>query len=184
MAYPINRPSKRYYIPEGVKTTRKYSFFNSQTINEVIIPSTIETIDDYTFKNCTNIYDIYYIKGSGLTTEGTGIFDGITTFKIRVSKNIQSTIPTIKGKETTSDLTVGVSGATTRYMYSEEYEILTIYEEGNMTDYDETQSPWYSLNEGIETVMIESGISKISESSFYELTELKKIEVNTHTMSH
>ncbi|MBR2897294.1 MAG: leucine-rich repeat protein, partial [Oscillospiraceae bacterium] len=36
--YPGNRANKRYYIPEGVKETKKWSFYNSKQIEEVIIP--------------------------------------------------------------------------------------------------------------------------------------------------
>ena len=71
----------------------------------------------------------YFIKNEEITVN-TNIFEGITSFTLRVPSTMTETTP-IGGKEVTTDLTVGTSGGNTRFMFSNTYKILTIYGEGN-----------------------------------------------------
>ena len=42
-------------IPEGILSIGEGAFYNSENLQKIILPSTLELIDDYAFKSCKSL---------------------------------------------------------------------------------------------------------------------------------
>ncbi len=49
VAYPTNKPSPTYVIPEGTEHIADYAFLNAVNVTDITFPSTLKTIGDYSF---------------------------------------------------------------------------------------------------------------------------------------
>lgn len=65
-------------VPEGVTSTSR-SFYGFKSLTNVTLPSTLETLGDQTFANCTKITEV--VIPEGVTTIGSAFFgcSGLTT---------------------------------------------------------------------------------------------------------
>jgi hypothetical protein len=73
-----------YTIPSTVGTIGNYSFANCTGLTSVIIPSNTSTIEDYAFSGCSGLSGAFLIS-SGITSIGTSVFDdcvNISSFNI------------------------------------------------------------------------------------------------------
>lgn len=50
---------KAVYVPEGITSVGKEAFYNS-SIQRVVLPSTLEVVDDYAFYNCNDLVEVEY----------------------------------------------------------------------------------------------------------------------------
>lgn len=66
-------------LPEGITSIASNSFAGLSSVKSITIPSTVTTIDNYAFKNCTGLESIQL--PSGLTTLGVGVFSGCSSLK-------------------------------------------------------------------------------------------------------
>ncbi len=67
ICYPAGKTNTSYTVPDGVKTIGRYdSFFNCENLTSVILPASVETIENCAFLTSYNISEI--TLGKGLTT--------------------------------------------------------------------------------------------------------------------
>ena len=77
----------------------------------------------------------------------------------------------------------GSCGTDVTYSYVSSTQTLTISGTGAMTDYDSDNQPWKDLKSQITTVTIESGVTSIGNSAFYNCTNLASITIPSSVTS-
>lgn len=65
-----------FTIPEGVTEIGTYAFSGQTNITKVVIPSTMKTIGENAFENCTSIKEIEFANGCVLDVIGKNVFLG------------------------------------------------------------------------------------------------------------
>lgn len=66
-AYPIGATAKEYTVPTKVENIGYYAFYNSDTLEKVIIPNSDTRIKNFAFDNCDNL-TLYGYSGSRAQT--------------------------------------------------------------------------------------------------------------------
>lgn len=66
-AYPIGAAAKEYTVPTKVENIGYYAFYNSDTLEKVVIPNSDTRISDFAFGNCDNL-TLYGYSGSRAQT--------------------------------------------------------------------------------------------------------------------
>ncbi|MDR1371609.1 MAG: leucine-rich repeat domain-containing protein [Dysgonamonadaceae bacterium] len=54
---------------------------------------------------------------------------------------------------------------------------LTVSGKGDMKDYNDTKAPWYTVRNSIKKVIIEDGVTRIGNSTFFECTSIKEASI-------
>jgi archaellum component FlaC len=63
-------------IPEGVKSIRRSLFYQCTQLEKIILPSSLEVIEDFAFYGCQKLMEINLEKCVNLRTIGTSAFEG------------------------------------------------------------------------------------------------------------
>ncbi|MBQ8293385.1 MAG: leucine-rich repeat protein [Bacilli bacterium] len=90
--YPAGKSSSTYCIPEGVKVIGEGSFMGSETLKEIIIPSSVTDINRSSFSRCENLEKVQFLNESELTTIGDYAF---SYCKNLIEINIPNSVETI-----------------------------------------------------------------------------------------
>ena len=78
ISYSVDNTMEEYSIPEGIKEISESAFRNA-SINKLILPSTLNVIGDFAFKDCSNLEIVtwknfpkvvgrYIFSGSGIVS--------------------------------------------------------------------------------------------------------------------
>jgi hypothetical protein len=157
------------------------------SITSVIIGSGVTSIGENAFNNCTGLASVTVDAPD--CTLGNGALEGCSELgaiyvpsdlvdhyktawsayaSIIMEKIISQGDCGAEGHET--DVTWVLKGTSPNY-------ILTISGTGAMADYDSGGQPWYSYAEGIETVVIESGVTSIGNYAFLNCYGLTSVTI-------
>ena len=71
----------------------------------------------------------------------------------------------------------GCGEKSVKWKFDEETGTLTIYGTGSMEDYDSNNRPWESYKDDIQNVVIENGVTTISNFAFAECSALKSVTI-------
>ena len=82
----VNYNNKRY----PVKRVGTYSFSSANTITEVVIPITIESLGRHAFWNCSHITKVTFLPGSHLKTIEYKAFDILIVSSIHLPATVES----------------------------------------------------------------------------------------------
>ena len=158
------------------------------SITSVIIESGVTSIGKNAFNNCTGLASATVDAPD--CTLGNGAFEGCSNLKaiyvpsdlVDHYKTAWSAYASIITEKIISQGYCGAEGheedvtwvlKNTSHNYT-----LTISGTGAMADYDNPfERPWYSYAKGIETIVIEDGVTSIGSSAFYDCTGLTAVTI-------
>ncbi len=141
-----------YIVPEGVETIAAYAFFPCRNLNVIHLPESLKAVAGYAFYCCDNLWDVHY-AGSESDWEQVSVDSENNAL---LNANIYF------GRE--SNLGEGVCGDNLTWVLDTNGR-LVISGAGAMYDY-EGQGPWWQLNDRIETVFVEDGVTSIGSYAF------------------
>ncbi len=175
------RPSGNIVIPETVTTIPYGTFKNCKEFINITIPNSVTTIKPYAFYNCTGLKSV--VIPDSITRLGSYIFYGCTGLSNVVIGNSVSSI--------TTNAFSGCSGITELTMPASSYfdgsafkgctnidKVTLTKGSGKMYDYSDASyryTPWYIGK--TSTVIIDDGVTDISEYAFYNCNNLKNLTV-------
>ncbi|MDE6671560.1 MAG: leucine-rich repeat protein [Ruminococcus sp.] len=149
-------------------------------------PKSYEFISDTAYVSLTTVEtpipDGYYIPDGATRWELSANNPDLTVYlrKSETTTTTESTTTTTTTTETTTTTTTAVTSGMCGDDVSWKYEngTLLISGTGEMNDYEyknETYAPWHDLNENIENIIIENGVTNIGKQAFYECTSVKSV---------
>ena len=180
--YAFEAQIKKVVIESGITKVGNNAFNGCSVLSEVILPDTLTDIRNNVFCDCTNLSYVEY-WGTTAPTLGMGVFNGCDnllvvnvptnyegdafTRGLNISKTLVASAATTTG--TTGDCTWTFDDAT---------GTLTISGNGAMAaSYTGGSQPWYDHKDGITTVIIEKGVTSISEYAFYNFSALETVKI-------
>ena len=75
--YPQGREGASYTVPEGIVSIGENAFYETSTLTEVVLPSTLARIEDFAFSYCENLSEI--VIPGGVEKVGDYAFDGCSS---------------------------------------------------------------------------------------------------------
>ncbi|MGM9551562.1 MAG: leucine-rich repeat domain-containing protein [Clostridia bacterium] len=177
-------------IPDGVTSVGEYAFYRCTGLINVKIPgsvtiigyssftgcsglmefeigSSVTSIDNNVFWNCNDLTDVYYVGSEAdwaNITIGSGN-DRLTNANIHYN----SSMPTI--------IAIGECGTNLTWFLKDDGTLI-IRGTGDMTNWDSyTSVPWYSYRSDIKSVLIDSGVTSIGASAFFECSSLTELTI-------
>lgn len=175
------RPSGNIVIPEIVTTIPYGTFKNCNELTNITIPNSVTKIKPYAFYNCTGLKSV--VISDSITRLDSYIFYGCTGLSNVVIGNSVGSI--------TTNAFSGCSGITELTMPASSYfdgsafkgcinidKVTLTKGSGKMYDYSDAShrsAPWYIGKSS--TVIIDDGVTDISEYAFYNCNNLKNLTV-------
>lgn len=143
-------------IPNSVTKIKPYAFYNCTGLKSVVIPDSITHLDNYIFYGCTGLSNVVIGNSvDGITTNAFSGCSGITELTMPASSYVDGSA----FKECTNiDKVTLTKGSGKMYDYS---------------DAGYRYTPWYIGKSS--TVIIDDGVTDISEHAFYNCKNLKNL---------
>lgn len=89
IAYPVNKSSESYEIPNTVETLQNSRFAFCKNLKNIKIADSVKTIGDYVFQGCVGLTEI--VIPDSVTQMGSSVFLGCTSLKtLTLSKNLKT----------------------------------------------------------------------------------------------
>ena len=169
-----NQPWKDYrssitsvIIESGVTSIGKNAFNNCTGLASVTVDAPDCTLGNGAFEGCSNLEAIYVL--SDLVDHYKTAENWSDYASIIMEKIISQGYCGAEGHE--EDVTWVLKNTSHNYA-------LTISGTGAMADYDNPfERPWDSYANGIETIVIEDGVTSIGENAFYDCSSLTAVTI-------
>ncbi|MDE6657345.1 MAG: leucine-rich repeat domain-containing protein, partial [Oscillospiraceae bacterium] len=151
-------------IPDSVTTINDFAFYHCKSLTSVKIPDSVTTIGIEAFNNCSALTSITIgnpdckIGDSELTIPATATIYGYENSTAQTYANSYD-------RSFESVVTCGECGENLTWSLDSITDVLTISGTGAMTDWESENSPWFG-NDTIKEVIIEDGVTTISDSAF------------------
>ena len=139
-------------------------YFNNELVTELVIPSSVTKINDYTFYNCSGLTSITI--SNSVTSIGEGAFTGCTLLKDLHIENGETT------------LSLGYYGATGKGLFYD-CPLKTLYVGRNLsynTDYNHGYSP-FCEKRTLTSVTIGNSVTSIGNNAFEHCKGLTSITI-------
>ena len=156
-----------YVVKDGTKIIADYAFSNCSDLTAITIADSVTIIGNYAFSGCNKLTQVYYY---GTPIQWRRINIGSYNTKLTSAKKNYY----IEGYGFTTS--VWLCGENVIY-YLKEDGTLVITGEGAMVDYDSSYSPFYNKKNNIKSVVIEDGVTNISNYSFNGCTSLTSVTI-------
>ena len=147
--------AKEVTIPEGV-TTIGDQCFESAGVTTLNLPSTLESIGEDAFSECAKLKTVNY-AGSSEAAQKIAIESG-NTFVTSSAWNCTD------GKLSALEAVSCMCGEAASWEVKK--NTLYISGTGAMADFNQNETPWYTLEKSIKAVVVEEGITSIGNYSF------------------
>jgi len=159
------------------------AFINCTSLTTFTIPGRVTDIEYDAFKGCTSITDIYcYASAKSFYWSDSSkddfmpdketvchiLFGTYDQFYLYHSANVNVTF--------VDDMFANRCGETMDAVYNADTKTLTISGEGEMYDFTDEDTPWYDLSDDVEKLVINKGITSISDGAFYGFEKLEDID--------
>lgn len=183
--YPLCSDNTEYIIPDGVTTIGYQSFSHCNNLKSLIIPSSVDLIQEYAFNYSPCLEKITFL-GNAPEIYATGIFTdnkmtvyypvNDSTWTADVMQDYGGTI--IWTPRGPNGELAGTHGDNVTWMFDENTGTLTILGSGVIEKlFSGSSMPWYSLHEQITSVVVESGITEIPSYVFEYLEYVETISL-------
>ena len=166
---------KNIVLPQGVKTICMWAFADCSSLENVTIPSSVEYIGIAAFSHCDALTDVYYggteEQKEDLTENGWNGWD----YGWGKQNNESLFNAAWHYRMIVASGTCGAEGDNLSWTLYDDGE-LVVSGEGAMKDFESSYSaPWYGME--ISTVTINSGVTRIGDSAFFECGGLASITI-------
>lgn len=164
--YSYNTRIKKIVIKEGVTGIGANAFKGCEFVTEVTLPNSLRHLDNMAFSDCKRLITLNTPYSWKKTIE-TGNFCG--------AKNI---------RYVNYYKTFAPCGNNVYWRYDEPTKTLYIVGEGPMGEYGtNVDFPWWMLNEEIEKIVIEKGVTSIAKYAFSWQENLKEVTIPASVIS-
>lgn len=182
-------------VKEGVTKISAYAFKDFTNLQKVIIASSVADIGEKAFSGCSSLNDVKYC-GTQTINSSDSVFENCNYLnKVNVNENYQDENFCDKQVEKNLNSQCEVIDPSEEQQCEsyDEYNnnniisywnlkdgVLTISGSGKMCGSNATSIssfPWHKYANDIETIIIEKGITKISEGAFAGLTNLVNVVI-------
>lgn len=143
---------KKIFIREVVKIIGYCSFLYNMSITSVVIPSSVEYIDDYAFCDCERLRNIHFKHNSKLRVIGSCSFFSVAAESIVIPPSV-----------------VSIRKCAFRYCYH--LKSVTFLENSKLKKIGEETF----ADTAVESVNIPSNVEKLGESSFFNCRKLRSV---------
>ncbi len=148
-------------IPAGVTTISPYAFCGCGALTAVAIPKSVTSIGTCAFYYCVNLKEVYY---GGQRSDWN---------RIRIESNNEPL--------TNATLNTALNyscGANVSWSFNAKTGTLTISGSGPMDNWAaDTDVPWYTIREQIQTVVLKPGVTSIGDYAFYYCYAITSITI-------
>lgn len=191
----INRDSDVFYVPDGVISIGKHSFYNCKNLRRIIIPSTVRIIENNPFSNLPNVrlknnsphflfregvlynrpmttlfyYEISTESRDLVIPEGVSIIGRHSFYNCQTIESI--TIPR-SVKIIGYNPFTGCSHLSLKN-HSPEY----VYENGTLYNKDKTELVYHSIPNTSERLVIPDTVKKIGRSALFGCLNLREVVI-------
>lgn len=174
--YPSSRPGSTYTVPEGTEKLLPYSFCFCPNLTEVVLPEGLKTMDTALWA-CQSLKTVTIPRSiTSLEKNAIGYLNGAPVEGFTV-KGYSGSYAEAYAKENgltfvpiaPVPVTEGSCGDNLTWKLDDS-GTLTISGTGAMYDFEE-EAPWLALEP--QKLVLEEGITHISDSAFYRCTSLK-----------
>ncbi len=151
-------------IPDGVTSISAYAFYNCSNLTTITIPESVTSIGTDAFYGCENLKTVTTYSADVIPAVGSTDYGYLAYYADNVIVDVTSYSGTCGDNLTWSlDFVDGV---------------LTISGTGAMANYSSSDSaPWYSYRNGIKSVIISDGITRIGDGAFIDCTQAISITI-------
>lgn len=154
-------------IPKNVTRIGKYTFEGCTNLSSVKIPDSITAIEKMAFYGCSSLTDIYYTGTEEQWNKIDFDMNNHDIFRANITFNYSPI----------SIVASGTCGENLTWTLDDE-GTLTISGTGEMKDFGtEYQQPWYSYQDSIKKLIIETGITKTGKNAFSGCDKITKVEL-------
>ena len=161
ICYPAQKTAAFYTIPEGTERIGMDAFSNSSSIESIILPNSVTYIDIGAFGSCVHLSNVFYTgteeqwKNIEIEQDNEYLLSASITYGLTLID---------KG-----DFDNGFS-----WTLNADYQ-LTIDGTGAMPEYG--KAPWELYKSEIRSLVIQNGITSISNSAFHDCNGLMSINI-------
>ena len=169
-AFSLCMNLKDVKISSNVTTIGEETFSWCSSLTSIEIPTSVMTIGKNVFNECINLEKIYYPSGRG--------------FEENLSQgNNAKLIPYDVASSAIEAGTRGICGKNLIWTLDDD-GTLTISGTGEMKSYPQVQNlPWFNYRKRIKNVVIDFGVTSISERIFWNCKSLSKITISDSVTS-
>ena len=175
ISYPIGNKSLSYTTLNSVKTISKHVFMGSRNLITLIVTSNVNSIEDEAFGYMETLEHVVLLGTTPLINVGD-VFTETNTLKSVIAKT--SFNGNYFGSESIIKLNELKCGSSVYYLYESSSKFVYMYGTGKMYEYDsftgKNPTPFGTLGWGIETVIIDEGLSG-TEISYYTFKNCGKL---------
>jgi len=157
-------------IEEGVTSISDNMFFGFANLSKVTLSVTVESIGTAAFYGCSQLTDVYY----------TGTETWWARIDISYANSALTDAEIHFGTETGSIASSGICGNNVTWTFDDQ-GTLTISGTGSTwtSYYDVMSWPWYTWKNQVTELVIEEGITSISNNMFFGFANLSKVTLST-----
>ena len=173
--YPANSDEVNYIIPEGVTEICEYAFAQCSHIESLTIPVSMEKVYPSLFDSQDEDLVVYY---AGTKEQ----------YKALIAANTNDTHSLDKYTVICLDEIVyphGKCGENLIWSFNTNTGVLTISGTGEMCEFEYSNhwgaysTPWYDFTGVIKTIVVEDGVTSISEGAFYRCSSVENIIIGS-----
>lgn len=151
-------------VPYGVEEIPDAAFAKCMAMKSIVIPETVEEIGYSAFAGCTALKDVYY-SGAQEDWEYIDVKTGNKYLQNASFHCGDNSWLADEDRVAALEWSISKKG------------VLTISGDGMMPDYSHVESPWASRRKEIKSVVIEDGITSISENAFQYCSNLETASI-------
>ena len=156
-------------LPDSLTEVGDSTFYGCTNMSSIVLPTSVNKIGEYAFARCTSVKEIVF-EGKAPKIE-TGAFAKVVA---KVGYPMEDT-------SWTEDIMKNYGG-TLSWKKSSAWElkngVLTIADDSCMKNYNKaTEVPWYEERTQITSIVINDGITKVSDFAFYGCNNLSEISI-------
>ena len=174
LQYPAGRKQVAYGIADTVKTVCYGAFVGANALTDVLIPYSVEVVDNYAFSECRSLTRIGF--GENITTVGQGAFTMCNSLKSVYSEAgapaAQATVGVdneeLTGAAVYTNCEFGVCGDEMVYYYDPSAKRCTVEGRGDMDEYDYDMNPSeFGYLAGMTSASIGRDVAGVSDYAFW-----------------
>ena len=155
LRFPQDRIGGTYTVPEGVKTIDARAFQNAARLKNIRLPLSLTSIGADAFSGCEKLANVRMTGGSDALWAQVAIADGNDALSLAA----RTYAPVAKAS--------GSFGEALTWTF-DDFGVLTIGGVGAMPEFaSDKDAPWYAHRFSVYELVIEDGVTSISDCAFY-----------------